>query len=274
MKLIDLSVPLDDSPVEPEHARIKYLNHRQGANLLGLAGVVSPKSMLYTLKNLLLYLLGINKITYKNFPEKAGLAWEEIRGDTHAGTHLDAPWHFGPLSEGKPSKTIDEVPLEWCYGDGVVLDLRHKKAGEFITTEDLKTALKKINYVIKSRDIILIMTGADKHWGEKNYFFIHPGLSGDAVLWMLNQGVRVLGTDGYGMDRPFRDMIRDYKKTKDKDQLWPAHFAGRIKEYCHMEKMANLNKIPKPYGFKIVCFPVKIKKASAGWVRPVAIIEN
>ena len=41
-----------------------------------------------------------------------------------------------------------------------------------------------------------------------------------------------------------------------------------------MEKMCNLDKIPKPFGFKVSCFPVKIKSASAGWVRPVAIIEE
>ncbi len=38
------------------------------------------------------------------------------------------------------------------------------------------------------------------------------------------------------------------------------------------EKMPNLDKLP-PHGFKVSCFPIKILKAGAGWVRPVAIIE-
>jgi kynurenine formamidase len=37
--------------------------------------------------------------------------------------------------------------------------------------------------------------------------------------------------------------------------------------------MANLQKLP-PYGFTLVCFPVKVKAASAGWVRPVAIVKE
>jgi kynurenine formamidase len=41
-----------------------------------------------------------------------------------------------------------------------------------------------------------------------------------------------------------------------------------------MEKMANLDKIPSPHGFKVACFPVNIKSASAGWTRPVAILED
>jgi kynurenine formamidase len=40
-----------------------------------------------------------------------------------------------------------------------------------------------------------------------------------------------------------------------------------------MEKLANLASLP-PHGFEICCFPVKIKGASAGWSRVVAIFEN
>jgi len=77
-----------------------------------------------------------------------------------------------------------------------------------------------------------------------------------------------------GFDRPFKYMIKDYLKTKDKRYLWPAHLVGREKEYCHIEKLVNLDKIPIPYGFKIACFPINIKGASAGWVRAVAIIRE
>jgi kynurenine formamidase len=40
-----------------------------------------------------------------------------------------------------------------------------------------------------------------------------------------------------------------------------------------MEKLSNLDALPSS-GFKVACFPVKIHKASAGWTRAVAIIEN
>ena len=55
--------------------------------------------------------------------------------------------------------------------------------------------------------------------------------------------------------------------------IWEAHFAGIERCYCHMEKMANLSSIDRPHGFTVCCFPIKIKNASAGWVRPVAILE-
>ncbi len=62
-----------------------------------------------------------------------GTAFEEVTAITHSGTHVDAPWHYGPQSEGKPAKKIDELPIEWFFSDGVVLDLRYKKPGEKIS---------------------------------------------------------------------------------------------------------------------------------------------
>jgi kynurenine formamidase len=40
-----------------------------------------------------------------------------------------------------------------------------------------------------------------------------------------------------------------------------------------MEKLGNLAELP-PDGFDIVCFPVKVHRASAGWTRAVAIFND
>ncbi|MFD1909292.1 cyclase family protein [Paenibacillus rhizoplanae] len=95
---------------------------------------------------------------------------EMITASTHTGTHFDAPLHFGSRSEGEPAASIDEVPLEWCFGDGVVLDFTHIPAGEAIEEQDIVQALERIGYTLKPLDIVLIRTGADRHWGT-------PGIS-------------------------------------------------------------------------------------------------
>ena len=87
-----------------------------------------------------------------------------------------------------------------------------------------------------------------------------------------DMGVKIIGTDAYGFDRPFPVMFQETKEGK-KSSLWPAHFAGRDKEYLHIEKLANLEKLPS-YGFIFMAFPILIKKASAGWVRAVAIVPK
>jgi len=55
--------------------------------------------------------------------------------------------------------------------------------------------------------------------------------------------------------------------------IWEGHKAGRDIGYCHLEKLHNLEVLP-PTGFTIACFPMKIRAASAGWTRAVAIFED
>ncbi len=198
---------------------------------------------------------------------------EQITLSSHSGTHLDAPWHFGPTTAGKPAKTIDQIPLEWCYGDGVVLDFTHKKKGESISIEDLERTLSKVHYRIKPYDIVLIRTDTDKYIDEAGYEYMHPGVSREATAWLIDQGVKVMGIDAWGWDRPFDTMVAEFKAGR-KDRLWESHYLGMEKEYLHLEKLANLREIPKPHGFKVAVFPIKIEKASAGWVRAVAILEG
>ena len=75
-------------------------------------------------------------------------------------------------------------------------------------------------------------------------------------------------------DRPFASMAADYRRTGDGRFVWPAHFAGITREYCQIEKLANLDQLPRPHGFWVSCLPVKIKGASAGWCRAVALVPE
>jgi kynurenine formamidase len=254
-KLIDLSVPLEHlAASEPLPAKIKYVRHDgEGlAQMQQFFGVTQAD------------------LVYSN---GQGWAVEEIEAITHTGTHVDAPYHYGAHSEGQPARTIDQVPLEWCFAPGVVLDMRHKAAGEFITVDDLAQALERIAYTLKPRDIVLLQTGADERLGSAAYFR-QPGLGREGVLWLVEQGVKVIGIDAYTLDRPFADMVADFRRTGDGKYIWPAHFAGLSREYCQIEKLTNLDKIGRPHGFWMSCLPVKIKAASAGWCRAVALVPD
>jgi kynurenine formamidase len=265
VQLIDLSVPITPQTAEPQPPEIQYIDHRHAATELAAIATHLMRRQNPS---------GTATITEDAFRDGLGLANENLHLDSHAGTHIDAPWHFGPLTGDQPAKTIDQVPLDWCFGPGVVLDLRHKRAGELITPEDLEKALAVIGYAIQPRDIVLLMTGADKRFGCSDYFSAHPGMGKDATLWLLDRGVRVIGIDGWGFDRPADAMLRDYLQTGDTASLLPAHMVGRDREYCHIEKLANLDKIPTPFGFWVSCFPVKIERGSAGWIRAVALVDG
>ena len=252
MKLIDLSVPLSPSIREPLPAKINYASHEEGAQQAAAILDLKPD----------------------DFPESRAWATETVTLSTHTGTHIDAPWHYWPTSEGKPSRTIDELPLEWFYSDGVLLDFSVKTPGYEITTDDLIAELQRIGYTLKPFDIVLIRCDADKRLYHEHYAFLHAGVSAEATRWLLNQGIKVVGTDGWGWDIPLNLQAESYKQVPRDDVLWAAHFVGKDHEYCQIEKLANLDQIPRPFGFKVCCFPVKVEKASGGWARPVAIVEE
>lgn len=200
-----------------------------------------------------------------------GCASEVVTAVAHAGTHVDAPWHYYPTTDGKPAKTIEECPLEWFFSDGVVLDMRHKGPGERIEPEDLERALERIAYEIKPFDIVMIMSGRDVDLGSEKYFE-QPGMTRDSTLWLLDRDVKVIGVDMYGFDLSFAEMAREFRETGDTSRIWEAHLVGREREYCQIEKLVNLHLIPRPHGFKVAAFPIKIEGGSGGWCRPVAFV--
>jgi kynurenine formamidase len=253
MKIFDLSVMLEPrEKVQAFGVHIEYRSHTAGG-----------KEMLPTFA-----------CTEADLPGGMGWTVERLTLSTHDGTHIDAPWHYGPTSGGKKARTIDECPLEWFYGDGVVLDMRYKPQGSGITIEDLDNALKQIHYKLKPGDIVCLQTGADKNFGTRDFASYGSGLVRESTLWLVDQGIKVIGTDAWGLDRPFYAIREEFLKTKDKSIIWCAHYAGTEKEYCQIEKLANLDKLPRPHGFKIACFPIKIRDASGGWTRVAAIFDD
>lgn len=95
----------------------------------------------------------------------------------------------------------------------------------------------------------------------------------EATLYLLEKGVRVTGTDAWSWDAPFIHTAKKYGSEKNPEIIWEGHKAGREKGYCHLEKLHNLEALPA-HGFTLCCFPVKIKGASAGWTRAVALLSK
>jgi kynurenine formamidase len=94
----------------------------------------------------------------------------------------------------------------------------------------------------------------------------------EATLYLLERGVRVTGTDAWSWDAPFVHTREKFRRTRDAGLIWEGHKAGRDIGYCHLEKLHNLEALPAE-GFTIACFPVKIRGASAGWTRAVALLD-
>jgi kynurenine formamidase len=254
MKIVDLSKPIQYNSGDPwfMKVKIKHKSHAKSKWLIRALG-----------------------LPFRLFPSKfQGWADDTIQKmGVHSTTHLDAPWHYGPQCEGKKAKTIDEVPLEWCYGDGVVIDMSHKNDFEPITRADLEKFVQENEIEIKDVTIVLIRTGRDKLMGTKAFAEKGTGVDAEATRWLLEQGVKVTGIDQWGWDLPLKYLIKKAKETNDPELFWQGHVVGIDKEYCHLEQLTNLGALPLK-GFKVVLFPLKIVGASAAPARVVAILEE
>tara|TARA_B100001113_G_scaffold262977_1_gene217882 strand:- start:614 stop:1390 length:777 start_codon:yes stop_codon:yes gene_type:complete len=255
-KFIDLSVALETGIVsDPPMAlpEIEYVDHAMSAD------------------QICSFFPGLDK---KDLPGEEGWAVENLKISTHNGTHLDAPYHYhSTMDGGKRAITIDEVPLDWCFNDGVKLDFRHFEDGYVVTPNDIDAELDRIGYQIKPFDIVLVNTSAGERYGYDDYLLKGCGMGREATLHLTSKGVKITGTDAWSWDAPFSHTAKRYAESKDSSIIWEGHRAGMERAYCHIEKLGSLEKLPD-FGFLVSCFPFKIKKASAGFIRAVAILEE
>jgi kynurenine formamidase len=255
-QIIDLSIPLDNEiPADPpfQPVEIDYVAHDQGA--AELAGAFPGLSI-------------------DELPEGKGWAVERVRISTHNGTHMDAPWHYHPTQDGgAPATTIDDIPLDWCMRPGVKLDFRDLPDGHITTPAEIDAELERIGHELQPFDIVLCNTRAGERFGEEDYVHSGCGFGRDATLHLAGKGVKIVGTDGWSWDAPFSATAKRYAETHDASLIWEGHKAGREMGYCQLEKLHGLEQLPAT-GFTVICFPVKISAASAGWTRCVAVLDE
>ena len=260
-RILDLSVALDpdltsDPPVMmPE---VTYLAHAETASqVTAFFPGLAPEQL----------------------PGGEGWAIEQLRVATHNGTHLDAPWrHHSTMNArltegGERAITIDEVPLEWCFAPGVKLDLREVPDGQVVSAMEVEAELARIGHELRPLDIVLVNIAAGAHCGAPDYVDRGCGMGRETTLWLLERGVRVTGTDAWSWDAPFSHTARRFAETGDAGLIWEGHRASMEIGYCHLEKLAGLEALP-PMGFTVACFPYKIRGASAGFTRAVAIVDE
>ena len=141
-----------------------------------------------------------------------------------------------------------------------------------MTAPDIKSELKRVGCELQPLDIVLVNTRAGERYGKEDYLTAGCGVGREGTLYLLEQGVRLTGTDGWSWDAPFASTKKKYAETGNSGLIWEGHKAGIEIGYCHLEKLHNLESLPAS-GFIVSCFPVKIRGASAGWTRAVAILD-
>lgn len=107
---------------------------------------------------------------------------------THAGTHMDAPVHFG-----MPGPTIDQIPLDNLMGYARILDLTGILPGAEIKLADLGILQSKLN----ERDSLIIKTGWSRFSlsDPGKYRDRLPRIGEELAYWLAEKKIKILAVE-------------------------------------------------------------------------------
>lgn len=238
------------------------------------------------------------EVKYIKRKAEHGVNAQYIQTSNHMGTHLDAPRHF--VTGGK---TIDQLPLEWLYGEGVIVDLSNDldELGVF-TPEMIEERVD-----VQEGDILFIHTGWHRHaqFGdepdEEKYIHRHPGPHHDIVEWLLEKKIHLWGVDMISTDHPMnlpigrflgrgglehwqrvRSQVEEKFGASNVDDLFPdrayqlTHNALFPHDCFHVENLGGEIGNPALHNRRInlAAFPWLFKGGEAAFCRAIAFVED
>ncbi|MEV6278916.1 cyclase family protein [Nocardia sp. NPDC051832] len=239
--LLDLSSDIGSHAEGPFSTRVEALEPEPGAAFF--CENVLPEIAAHA----------VGRLRAADFPDGAFLRHEMVHASVHAGSHIDAPGHYGPAADGV-RRDIDAAPLRSFLGPGVLFDVAALDSA-VVTRADVE-----LPEDTAPGAIVLIRTGGDK------------AIAPEVIDYLLDAGIDVIGTDGASFDGPFEPMIERFLADGDRAALWPAHVLGRRRPYYQIERLANLDKLPAT-GFFVIALPVLISGATAAWTRAIAVLQ-
>ena len=182
-------------------------------------------------------------------PEGEWYILQEWEMSNHVGTHIESPHHH--LEEGGDVSTLEITRL---MAEALVLDFRHKLAGEGISRAEIEEAA----HDIRPGDIALIHTGFDRLYGQPDYN--RPFVSFEAIQWLVDRGIGCVGIDASGIE-------------KYRAEAQPSHLLLFEHRIPIIEELAHLDQLHQRRVF-FIALPLPIRGADACPVRAVAIEEE
>lgn len=115
---------------------------------------------------------------------KDGYLLNKFKGNMHAGTHLDAPYHFNP-----GGRKISDLKLSELINTACIVDVKTKK----IEPKHLKS--------VQDDKIIIFRTGWSLKWKKEEYFSENPYISQECADQLVEMEINGIGIDSPSIDR-------------------------------------------------------------------------
>lgn len=169
-----------------------------------------------------------------------GYANYQITTTMHVGTHIDAPFHM--IENGKKHF---EFSLDRFCGKAKLVDARNKS--------EISASLLK-NITLQKDDVVLVLTGHYKSWGQPNYFKNFPVITEDFALALIKAEVKILGLD----------------TPSPEEAPYSIHKLLFKNNILIIENLTNLEQLINYKNFEVYAFPPKFETDSS----PVRVVAK
>lgn len=187
----------------------------------------------------------------KHRVEKDGWNSTTLSIYSHAGTHMDAPVHFGVNSQ-----TIDQIPPEDCIGPAWIIPLDDIEPKTLITVAHLGTVADRI----QPGDAMLIRTGWSQFVDRPAYYRdSFPRISVALANWLVEHQVRMIGIEP--------PSVADVNNLAEVTQVHQILLGGSV---IIVEGLNNLSAIESEKVF-FAALPLKIEGCDGSPCRAIAI---
>ena len=116
--------------------------------------------------------------------------WWALQLSGHAGTHVEAPLHA--VEEGLD---VGRLPVEAFFGEAAILDLSAAPGATPVPLAAMQEAARLAGGV-RQGDIVFIHFG----WDRRAAGLYPPYPSAEALGWLVDQGIKLLGIDSPGLE--------------------------------------------------------------------------
>lgn len=172
---------------------------------------------------------------------------------SHAGTHMDAPLHFGVSNS-----TIDQFLPHQLMGKAWLVTIPIKQRQQLLTVADLGEVANQF----QAGDSLLLRTDWSQHLGQAKYRNELPRISESLAQWCVQHRVKMLGVQP--------PSVADVNNLEEVTQIHHILLKGEV---IIIEGLTNLDKIQKEQVF-LIALPLKIKDGDGAPARVIALEET
>ncbi|UXX79085.1 cyclase family protein [Reichenbachiella carrageenanivorans] len=172
---------------------------------------------------------------------------------SHAGTHMDAPFHF-EVNE----ITIDQIRPDQLMGRAWVLDVPVTKPSQLIHLEDVEKQVVSVEI----GDSLLFRTNWSSNYEQANYKTELPRLSKELSEWCVEKQIKMIGVEPLS--------VADVGNLAEVTEIHQLLLGGGI---TIIEGVAGLDKIIAPVVY-LIALPLKIGHGDGAPARVIALEEK